>query len=59
VFFPIAFIVDKVLYASAVAAGIYNFVDIPLLSAVFSDDWPWAGQFPVREEEGVIRDISL
>jgi hypothetical protein len=59
VFSPIAFIADEVLYASATAAGIYNFVNVPLLSAVFGDNRPWAGRFPVREEEGVIGDVSL
>ena len=58
-FSPIAFIADKVLYASATAVGIHNFVDVPLLSAVFGDNQSWAGWFPVREEEGVIGDISL
>jgi hypothetical protein len=47
------------LYASATAVGVYNFVDVPLLSVVFSDDRPWAGRFPVREEEGVVMDVSL
>ena len=58
-FFPVAFVSDKILCASAMAVGIHNFVDIPLLGAVFSDDRPWACQFPVREEEGVVGDVSL
>lgn len=40
-------------------AGIHDFVDVPLLGAIFSDDRPWAGWFSVREEEGVVRDVSL
>jgi hypothetical protein len=59
VFFSIAFITDKVLYTLAMAVGIHNFVDVPLLGAVFGDYGLWAGWFPVREEEGVVGDVSL
>jgi hypothetical protein len=59
VFSPVAFVADEVLYASATVVGIYNFVDVPLLSAVFGDNRPWASRFLVREEEGVVRDVSL
>lgn len=58
-FSPVAFVAYEVLYPTAAAAGIHNLVNVPLLSAVFGDDRPWAGRFPVREEEGVVRDVSL
>lgn len=58
-FFPISFITDKVLYTPATSACIHYFVDVPLLSAVFSDNWHWLSWFPVREEEWVVGDISF
>ena len=56
---PISFIADKVLYTPATAACIYNFVNVPLLCAVFGDNRMWLGWFLVREKEWVIGDISL
>ena len=55
----ISFIVDKVLYTPVMPVGIYNFVNVPLLCAVFSDDRTWPGWFSVREKEWVIGDILL
>ena len=56
---PIFFIADKVLYTPATAACIYNFVDVPLLCAIFGDNGAWPGWFLVREKEWAIGDISL
>ena len=56
---PISFIADKVLYTPAMAAHIYNFVNVPLLHAIFGDNGVWLGWFSVREKEWVIGDISL
>ena len=56
---PIFFIVDKILYTPATPAGIYNFVNVPLLRAIFSDNRMWPGWFSVREKEWVIGDIPL
>ena len=56
---PIFFIADKVLYTPATVARIYNFVDVPLLCAIFSDNRMWPGWFLVREKEWVIGNISL
>jgi hypothetical protein len=57
--FPVSFVMDKVLYSSPTPAGVHNFVDVPLLSAVFSNDGPRSGQLVIREEEGVVRDVPL
>src|ERR1700733_8936174 len=37
-FFAISFIVDKVLYAMSTSASIYNFINVPLLSAILSNN---------------------
>ena len=55
----ISFIADKVLYTPAMAARIYNFVDVPLLRAIFGDNGAWPGWFSVGEKEWVIGYISL
>ena len=59
VFFSVSFIADEVLYTMSLAAGIYYFVDVPLLGAVLSDYRSWSGQFTVWEEEGVIWNVSF
>jgi len=51
--------VDKVLNSSPMPSGIHNFVDVPLLGAVFGDNWPWSDLFTVGEEEGVVWDVSF
>ena len=38
---------------------IHNFVNVPLLCAIFSNDGPWSGQLTIREEEGVVQDVPL
>jgi hypothetical protein len=58
-FLSISFITDKVLYPPAMSASIHNFVDVPLLSAIFSDNGPWPGWLTVREEEWVVWDVSF
>ena len=55
----ISFIVNKILYTPAMPVGIYNFVNVPLLCAIFSDNRMWLAWFSVREKEWVIEDISL
>ena len=42
-FLSISFIMYKVLYAVALPLGIYNFVNVPLLSAILSDYRSWSG----------------
>jgi hypothetical protein len=58
-FFPVSFIMDKVLYSSPALAGIHNFVNVLLLSAIFGNDGPWLGRLVIREEEGVVQDVLL
>jgi hypothetical protein len=59
VFLPLSVIMDKVLYTPATSACIHDFVNVPFLSAVFSDDRPWPGRLTVREEEWVVWDVSF
>ena len=58
-FSAIAFIAYEVLYSLAVPMGIHYLVDVPLLSAVFSDYGSGSSGFLIGEEERVIGDVPL
>ena len=59
VFFSVALVAYEVLYAVAPLTGIHYLVDVPLLSAVFSDYRSRLGWFAIREEEGVVGDVPF
>ena len=57
--FAISFVADKVLYATSMLVSIYDFINVPLLNAILSNDGSRLGKFMIREEEGVIGDVSF
>ena len=49
----------EVLYPTALPTCISYLVDIPLLCSILGDYWSWLGWFPIREEGGVVCNVSF